>query len=333
MTTHRLTVQFLPTVIKAVGVTSLIASLCLLGPSARAGEGTQGHGGNAVFCPQRPPVVLDYYHSTLGTLGGPADIVDISAMTKDQVIQFFVNRLAGTYFQTQIRDALSALGPVESWISADLKSIDDSAEPYVLPAGCVRKTAAIRQNETDMFIDLSVAGVLSPAQLGVLVIHEAAYYFGVKNAGLQDSSKVRTLVRALLQRTPSQNDIDAAIRGLGGVPSKGYGFDLLAIAPNTYFSTPVDGYYEGYQVTSIDPAARTFQITHVTQSCMAFWSVRCELDRSTCWGAWTGFHGSGCFRWPNAPSLQLRVASTGKSFTMTYFSEAPSRPVEFRLAP
>src|SRR5687768_16802818 len=85
--------RFLSARTRLAGFAGVLASVGLLASPGHAAEGTQGHGGNAVFCPQRPPVVLDYYHSTLGTLSGPADTVDISAMTKDQVVQFFVDRL------------------------------------------------------------------------------------------------------------------------------------------------------------------------------------------------------------------------------------------------
>lgn len=195
-------------------VLAFILSAILKASTVQAAQ--EGHGGNIVDCDGKQAVVLDYYHATLPTLGNQAPaLVNIANYSASQVIQLFKDRTAYRgYFAAAFAMALQRIGPVSNWLSADLKSVDDSNEPYVLPPQCNRKTAVIRQENVTMFGDPSVIKLLSPAQLGILQVHEAVYLIASDHSQ-NTSENVRTLVREVLRATTDQDALDRAMRGLG----------------------------------------------------------------------------------------------------------------------
>jgi hypothetical protein len=57
-------------------VTGVLTAITL--PSTLAAAGSEGHGGNAIICNGKSPVVLDYYSATLSTLGGSSPQLVVS---------------------------------------------------------------------------------------------------------------------------------------------------------------------------------------------------------------------------------------------------------------
>ena len=223
---------------------TVVATMMLVSTMAHA-FAQEGHGGNIVACAGQDAVVLDYYHATLPTLdGNRPQLVDIQNYSSDEVIDLIQKRIANRgYFKSAFSLALQRVGPLNSWLSADLKSVDDSNEPYILPPYCFRKTAAIRQENVTMFGDPNIIHLLSPAQQGILLVHEALYLIASDNQQTT-SENVRTLVRELLRENINQNALDAAIRGLG----------IAAKDPTYTFETVTPGVY-GY------PTDVTYQVT------------------------------------------------------------------------
>ncbi|MGE3973905.1 MAG: hypothetical protein AB7F59_05190 [Bdellovibrionales bacterium] len=205
---------------------SLILTLSFLN-IATTYAGQDGRGGNVVICPGKEVVTLDYYHATLP----PSNTVDISRMSRVEVINLFKERLKDAFFLQQFEDALQVIGPSYSWIEDNLKYVDDSNEPYQLPTGCVRKTVAVRQNEETMFKDPAIYRLLSGAQIGILEVHEAFYYVASK-VGINTSERIRTLVRALLQTSPDQMAVYKAMSAIGGGT-----LAIMEKIPGTYVGT------------------------------------------------------------------------------------------------
>jgi hypothetical protein len=193
----------------------ILLILVLQGAAAYAGVGA--HGGNVVVCPGRDPVTLDYYNAALPTAAGPVSVVDVSHMSEDQAFQFVRSRFDGTPFQETFDYAAKYLGPVSSWIAADLKSVNDSNEPYVLPPNCVRKTAAIRQENT-MYLDPTISSTLSPGQIGLLHAHEVLYYI----SNLDSSAAVRDLFRVIMATSLDWNLFDRYMQPFGLLASWEY---------------------------------------------------------------------------------------------------------------
>jgi len=228
--------------VAVVSIAPLVASATT--PQQPTVPGQEGHGGNVVVCTGKEPVVIDYYQAALTTFGGQKpDLVDISKMSKDEVIKLVTDRIHDfAQFSEQTQSVFKKLGPIESWPATDLRQVDDSNEPYILPPGCVRKTAAVRQgigDTTAMFVDPAVAGQLSPAQIGILSLHEVFYYIA-SLSGQVTSENVRILMRAVLQRVPVVDDISTAIKSLGG--------------DGTYVPQLADGLYRGLTVSSSNPS-------------------------------------------------------------------------------
>jgi hypothetical protein len=194
----------------------ILMLLILLPASAWAGIGA--HGGNVVQCNGVPTVTLDYYNATLPTGNGNPDLVDISTLSFGETVALLEQRMNGLAIQYLYFETKAALGPVSSWLQTSLKDVDDSAEPYVLPSGCQRVTAAVRQGET-VYLDPSVYQLLSPAQQGLLYVHEILY----ATSRLESSAAVRDFFRVFLQRTPQMNDKFRVVHKLGPV----YMFEFL----------------------------------------------------------------------------------------------------------
>ncbi len=227
----------------------LILLTLIMFRAIQAYAGAEGHGGNLVDCVGKPLVVLDYYHSTLPTFGAPAPaLVDITKMSRDEVLDLILKKLQGRGFATQFKNAIAAIGPMENWIEADLHKYDDSAEPYNLPAGCSRKTGAVRMDGPDMYVDPIVKTKLSPAQQGVLIAHEAIYYFSDQPT----SARTRTLIRELLKVIPDESQLSAAIRGVGGDPEPGYGIEKLKIGDRFEGIDDSKTNFDDWKVKSLD---------------------------------------------------------------------------------
>ena len=184
--------------------------------STHAHAGFGAHGGNVVQCQGKPAVVLDYYHAGLPTIGEMApELVDFSGLSAEQTTEAVVKLIRDQYFgkfADQLEENLVKIGPIKKWIQADLKQVDDANEPYLLPASCVRKTAAVRQQNVIMYGDAAVIGSLYPAQQGLLLVHEALYLL----SGQETSESVRSLMRELLQRKPAREILRSAIHQVGG---------------------------------------------------------------------------------------------------------------------
>jgi hypothetical protein len=180
--------------------------------------GNEAHGGNVVGCSGQTPVVLDYYNATLPTVGGTGDpaLVDISNMTEDEVVNLFKQRFnIFPEFEIQFQQALEIIGPIHSWISANLTNAGDANDPYNLPTTCTLQQAAIRQGIT-IFGDPAVIHSLSPAQQGVLRVHEALYYIGDITIGLETSENIRAVIRDNLEIGNTVEKIRTDLYRIGG---------------------------------------------------------------------------------------------------------------------
>jgi hypothetical protein len=257
----------------------LILTIGLNSATAQALGNDVGHGGNAVICGQQAPVVLDYYNATLGTLGGTTpDLLDLTNLRSDQVIALVKSQL-GDYraFADDLEIALTNIGPMDNWISADLQQVSDSDEPYYLPTGCVRKTAAIRQDPYEMYGDPSVINVMADSQKGLLLLHEAIYSVAANNHQTTSTS-VRNFMRVALLKKPSKSAIAAVIQGLGEDatdlfrylhPTSGIYTDNYT-SPGTVFQ---------YQVT-VNSVAHTLNIQNISTPTPLGSSFNMDMDCS-----------------------------------------------------
>jgi hypothetical protein len=198
-----------------------VSTLALLG-SLQAYAGAESHGGQAVVCPGKETVMLDYYQATLPTMaGGAPTLVDVSQMSSDDILKLFNDRIninPNKYQEGQLSvqyaRALELVGPVNTWLEGSLQSVSDSDPAYTLPPGCSLQQVAIRQ-DTTMYVDPSIFALLSPAQQGILVAHEALYYVA-SQIGNQDSSvPVRMVVRSLLMKDEDVVDFSKAVHEMG----------------------------------------------------------------------------------------------------------------------
>ena len=234
----------------------------LLAPISFAGN--EGHGGNAVMCAGQAPVVLDYYNATLPTVGGVGDppLIDISKMTEDQVVDLFKQRLnIFPSFDIQFAQALEIVGPISSWISANLKTASDANDPYYLPANCTLQQAAIRQGIT-MFGDPTVINSLSPAQQGVLRVHEALYYIGDTTIGLNTSENIRAVIRDNLETKNSIEKIRTDLYRIGGEVTP---WQRLTSGNGNLYTEQSGSVSEPISMT-YDPSSTTLQVCAVSSS-------------------------------------------------------------------
>lgn len=155
-------------------------------------------------------------------------VVDISKLSRDQVVAMFAARLSPYVFATRFAEGLKHVGDLGDWIEADLKDVEDSDEPYNLPAGCVRRQGAVRQGN-EMYVDPTYVKDVSPAQEGMLVVHEAVYWIATEIAKQKNSVHVRELVRNVLRTDTSVGKMVRSIHALGGIA-----FPFEALAPRTY---------------------------------------------------------------------------------------------------
>jgi hypothetical protein len=181
-----------------------------------AGGASTG-GGNVVICSGKEAMALDFYHASLPTVGGSIpDLVDLSGLSSDETIGVIKKQIGPRYiFVDQVETALRSIGPMETWIAADLKQLDDSGEPYYLPRDCERKTAAARQTPLVMYGDPKILDQLSSAQKGVLMMHEALYLIASR-VEQSTSTGVRNLMRELLLKKPQSKILNSRISDIGG---------------------------------------------------------------------------------------------------------------------
>jgi hypothetical protein len=155
-------------------------------------------------------------------------------MTREQVISLIKDRLNGYVFLAQLNQALDTLGPIEGWTSQPLNAVADANEPYTLPPGCTKSTLAARQ-DASMFIDGKLATKISDGQLGLLIIHEAAFYFAEKTKCIQTSEKIRTFMTEILKVNLDKSKLENAIRDLGGAVTY---YDVVNNATYATFNYP-----------------------------------------------------------------------------------------------
>ncbi len=191
---------------------TLVTTIMLLGFGlfnlAQAGQ--ESHGGNVVKCDEKETVTLDYYNAALPTVGGPADIVYVAGWNEGEVVDFIRSRLSNSLFLELFDDAIEKFGPMNDWPLANLKDVNDGGEPYFLPPTCKRVTAAVRQANT-IYVDPNVFAHLSPAQRGILYVHEILYFISNQSA----STPVREMLRTFLKKNPSQAEIIKATQYVG----------------------------------------------------------------------------------------------------------------------
>ncbi len=187
-----------------------IILLCMLLTNL-AHAGQESHGGSLVLCADQAPVVLDYYHATLPVFGDvQPPLMPIEGLSTEQVIENFRTRLKGTALLLKLDEALAKIGNPLRWPLKNLKDVHDSNEPYNLPSNCKLVQGAIRQDRR-VYLDTHFGRLLSPAQLGVLAVHEALYFL----SNQQTSEKIRTLIRALIILDTPEEDVATAIRAIG----------------------------------------------------------------------------------------------------------------------
>jgi len=203
---------------KAIVLLAIVLSL-----TAKAGNET--HGGDLVECAGKPPVVLDHFHATLKQFGETtSQTTEIAGMSRGEVISVFREKLKPYVFATRFEEGLRQVGDLNDWIEADLKDVDDSDEPYHLPPGCERRQGAVRQGN-EMYVDPTYVRKLSPAQEGMLVVHEAIYWAATTFAKQKTSVHVRELVRNVLRLDTTEAKMIRAIHALGGIA---FPFEALA---------------------------------------------------------------------------------------------------------
>ncbi len=186
----------------------------LLGSHAYAGA--ESHGGQVVVCPGKETVMLDYYQATLPTAdGGVPVLADISKMNSQDVIKFLSARIdPNGQLASQLSRAVELIGPVGTWLQGSLQAISDSDPAYTLPPNCSLQQVAIRQ-DTTMYVDPSVLQLLSPAQQGILFMHEALYYVASQVNNLDSSVEVRMVIRNLMAQTLDEVALSKSIHEMG----------------------------------------------------------------------------------------------------------------------
>jgi hypothetical protein len=199
--------------------------------SVQSSAGVGAHGGNVVLCKDGTSVTLDYYNAALPSINGPADIVDITNWSQQEVIDFFRMRLSGSIFLSLFDEASAFFGPLNSWPLATLIGVNDGGEPYFLPEACARVTAAVRQGNT-IYLDPSVVGKLSEAQKGMLFVHEMLYWLSQKDSSIS----VREAIRILMQKNIIEKDIIKAVRFVGPY----FGYEVFSNSQNPSYFPPAN---------------------------------------------------------------------------------------------
>jgi hypothetical protein len=189
---------------------SLLASL----PASAKDGGSGSHGGGAVFCPGKEPVILDYYQASRPTgiaRQAPA-LIDLRGKSYEDTIATLRERLAHfPLFARKLNTAPASVADPHRWKDTPLDEHGDTARVYRLEEGCTYRQAAIRQG-TRVFADFRVIRELSPAQFALLREHEVYYWA----SGHDTSEKVRFFMEQQLAASVDLPGLGEAIRALGG---------------------------------------------------------------------------------------------------------------------
>ena len=200
---------------KFYGIISVfLLILACLNPKSEAQSGGESHGGTVVMCPGEPDVMLDYYHAALPSGAGAPQLEDLDSISEEQLLTLILEKLDQRWdAKAKIVDAWNRIGPVNYWILADLKRLNDSNEPYYLKSGCKPKTGAARQGEI-VYRDPVTTANLSKRQLSLLRGHEAVYLVGTES-GLQTSEGVLSFFREVLRKGPAKSmKLDQSLKAL-----------------------------------------------------------------------------------------------------------------------
>lgn len=175
--------------------------------SAVVNAGQETHGGDYILCPNRKTVVLDYFQAQLPTFTGDAQLVDISQMNADQVIQYFSNKFSETLLGFEFKKYVKTVGDYKRWIVVEqLVEQSDENLPFV-PKDCEVKQGAVRQNGV-VYISRDAMTQLSPDQIGVLAIHEALSEYLMKlKAPVFSSAHVRGVITELLKQETNHTSV------------------------------------------------------------------------------------------------------------------------------
>jgi hypothetical protein len=196
--------------------TLTMASATCLASEAGARMGSHaGNGGHVVTCLNQAPVVLDFYHARLKSIGDiqppelvDAETTDLVALIKGRMDTREHGNNSRALLPYRFEKSLAIVGPVEKWIDTPLNMVHDMNLVYPLPPHCELQQAANRHEGTQ-YGDSSVINKLSKGQKKLLEIHEALYLM-VQGAGGDDSHAVRTYLRAILQKNITAVKIQTA---------------------------------------------------------------------------------------------------------------------------
>lgn len=163
---------------------------------AQAGQET--HGGDYVICKGRENVVLDYFQAQLPNFSGEAQLVDISQMSADQVIKYFIEKFSETLAYANFERYAKTVGNYKKWVIVEnLVNQDDEDLPFI-PVDCTLSQAAVRQNGV-VYISRKAIADLSPAQIGILAVHESlAEMFTKFDNTIYSSAHVRKIIGEML---------------------------------------------------------------------------------------------------------------------------------------
>lgn len=258
--------------------------LALMGlPAAHAHE--VGNGGDVVVCQGQAPVVLDYYTGTLPIPGNKQpELEDISGMTAEQVVQLFSQKLAGTHFGENFDRMAEEITDLNRWsVVIGLKDVKDDGMQFGLPEGCSLVQGAVRAQQL-MYMEKSVADAISPAQMGMLMVHEVLYALAVEKEKTTSES-TRQIVRVLLRKKINYPLLVEAINFSGWRmrPLEGYRDLYLESYPTSEnrFETNMDGrtYTGGIRISIWEDG------DHVRKGHWKYrfeGSVKCEFTTGRC---------------------------------------------------
>lgn len=166
--------------------------------SVLAQAGQETHGGDYVICKGKENVVLDYFQAQLPNFSGEAQLVDISHMNADQVIKYFIDKFSETLAYADFERHAKTVGNYKKWVVVEeLVNQPDEDLPFI-PGDCVVSQAAVRQNGV-VYISRAAIADLSPAQIGILAVHEAlAEMFTKYDNATYSSAHVRTIIGEFL---------------------------------------------------------------------------------------------------------------------------------------
>lgn len=172
------------------------------------------HGGDVLVCPGKSPIVLDYYYANLTSPNDPSPPVDITNFSTKEVLAYVDGVFAGSFFADSFNSNSIIIGNLSNWLEGEgLSDINDNGFGFKIPPNCNLEQAAVRVGHF-VYIDKQMATRLSPAQLGVLVLHEILYKMAVDKGGT-NSSKVRNFVRAIFRKNKDYTSLGTGALDIG----------------------------------------------------------------------------------------------------------------------